>query len=566
MFSLTVSGRRWRVVPTTLVLAIGVPIAAAQTNPVKMASIARIDVLSQTVALTNGQVAGGEGKIARAHWLSGSAQGRSYSAEFPINHFSWHEVAVRFVPTTSGETECKLMGPWQQTANGRVYIQDVLWDAVQVTGAQLANGSFESGTEPWRGGGSAERSSAAVPAMHGSFYGRAWHNQPLTTMLTVSAGVPVTLRAQARAAVPPNYPEMRRIAGANSPAHIAARGFMRGANCGNYLEVPPKETWSVKHTTNDLARMRAEGFDHVRIPVGWHHYTGPEPAFKLSQEIFAKVDPLVTNALAIGLNVLVNIHHFDAFTSDPAKQKNKFHAIWRQIAEHYAGLDPALRDPSGALAFELLNEPRDKATTAVMNPIYAQAIKDIRQTSPKRTIFVGPGRWNSIDELTQLILPNDDSNLVVTVHNYEPFNFTHQGASWTKPATDTKGILFPGPPATPLEPAASVTNQSVVNWLKDYNTLPPAQNPSSRRAFVGKLRAAREWGEYYGRPIHVGEFGCYTTADPGSRSRYYAEFRQACEQHNLGWAIWDWKAGFKYWDDKTQQPVAGMREALFGGR
>jgi endoglucanase len=338
------------------------------------------------------------------------------------------------------------------------------------------------------------------------------------------------------------------------------RRFMRGANCGNYLEVPPKQTWSVKHTTNDIARMRAEGFDHVRVPVGWHHYTGPAPAFKLAPDIFGKVDELVTNALAIGLNVLINVHHFDDFTTDPARHKNRFYAIWRQVAEHYA-------EHGAGLAFELLNEPRDKATTAVMNPIYAQAISTIRKTNPMRTIFVGPGRWNSIDELTQLILPNDDSNIVVTVHNYEPFYFTHQGASWTKPATDTKGIVFPGPPATPIQAAASVaTNQSVVNWIREYNTRPVGMNPSSRKAFAGKLRLARQWSDYYGRPVHVGEFGCFMSADPGSRARYYAEFRETCEELGLGWAIWDWKAGFRYWDDKKQQPITGMREALFGGR
>src|SRR5688572_29890307 len=79
----------------------------------------------------------------------------------------------------------------------------------------------------------------------------------------------------------------------NSPAHLAAKRFKRGANCGNYLEVPPRQTWSVRHTTNDLVRMRAEGFDHVRIPVGWHHYTGPAPEFRLSPEIFGKADLLV---------------------------------------------------------------------------------------------------------------------------------------------------------------------------------------------------------------------------------------------------------------------------------
>ena len=28
--------------------------------------------------------------------------------------------------------------------------------------------------------------------------------------------------------------------------------------------------------------------------------------------------------------------------------------------------------------------------------------------------------------------------------------------------------------------------------------------------------------------------------------------------------IWDWKAGFRYWNEKANQPEPGMREALFG--
>jgi len=304
--------------------------------------------------------------------------------------------------------------------------------------------------------------------------------------------------------------------------------------------------------------MRAEGFDHVRIPVGWHHYAGPAPEFKLSQEIFGTVDLMVTNALALGLNVIVNIHHFDAFTSAPDEHTDQFVAIWGQVAAHYSSA------PNG-LAFELLNEPKDKATTTVMNPIYAQAIKEIRKTNPSRTMFVGPGRWNQIPELPNLVLPEEDSNIIVTVHTYDPFFFTHQGASWAGPQTATKGIIFPGPPPQPLSPAPTVvSNKSVVAWIKDYNTLPTERNPSSPRAFVSKLRAAREWGEQHGRPIHAGEFGCYTSAAPQSRARYYAEFRRAAEREGIGWAIWDWKAGFKYWDEKQNQPLPGMREALFG--
>ena len=86
-----------------------------------------------------------------------------------------------------------------------------------------------------------------------------------------------------------------------------------------------------------------------------------------------------------------------------------------------------------------------------MNPIYARAIAEIRRTNPQRTIFVEPGGWGSIDELKNLVLPPDD-NVIVSVHCYDPFYFTHQGATWTGGQTPVTGIVFPGPPAQPLVP------------------------------------------------------------------------------------------------------------------
>lgn len=357
--------------------------------------------------------------------------------------------------------------------------------------------------------------------------------------------------------IPPNPPEMEPLASRHTPAYRAARLFMHGVNLGNYLEAPPGQSWGITCSADEFAIMRSEAFDHVRVPVGWHHYAGPAPDFALSPEIFSRVDFVVTNALANKLAVIINIHHFDELDRDPAGQSEKFLALWRQIAAHYKKFP-------GQLAFELDNEPHAAATTALMNPIYARAIAEIRKTNPRRVIFVEPGNWGSIDELKNLVLPPDD-NVVVSVHCYEPFYFTHQGATWAGPDTKVKGIQFPGPPATPLLPDPSLELKPWVrDWIQRYNTLPTGKNPSSPLAFEGKLKFAREWSDYYGRPVHVGEFGCFTSADPQSRANFYAAFRRALDEQKLGWAIWDWSAGFRYWDKKNGRPMPGMHEALFG--
>jgi endoglucanase len=355
-----------------------------------------------------------------------------------------------------------------------------------------------------------------------------------------------------------DLPAMKRITDRNTPAHLAARGFMRGANIANYLEVPPGEHWDTPHTVADLKLIRAEGFDHIRLPVGWHNYTGPAPDFKLSEEIFAKADYMVTNATALGLNVIIDFHGFERqFSADPAAHTAGFLAIWRQVAAHYA-------DAPAGVAFELLNEPNHAATTLVLNPIYAQAIREIRQTNPHRTIFAGPGLWNSPEELVHFRLPDDDDNIIVTLHCYEPMMFTHQGADWAGPEQRVTGIVFPGPPKTPLVPDPSLDLKPwVLDRIHQYNTLPAASNPSSPHAFMHKIQLAKAWSEKFGRPVHFGEFGAFTKADQESRAHFYGAFRQALDAAGIGWAIWDWKSGFNYWDTKTQQPLPGMREALF---
>lgn len=356
--------------------------------------------------------------------------------------------------------------------------------------------------------------------------------------------------------VPANPPQMQRLTNFDSPAWQAAKQFRRGVNLGNYLEAYPFGHWGVTVSASEFPEMKRQGFDHVRVPVGWQHYAGPAPDYRLSPEIFSRVDFAVTNALHAGLAVMINIHHFDELDQNPAGTADEFLKIWAQIAAYYKSFPLQL-------AFELDNEPHDNAATAVMNPLYARTIAEIRRTNPARTIFVEPGDWGSIGELKNLVLPPDD-NVIVSVHCYEPFLFTHQGANWTG-LPKVIGIQFPGPPDQPFVPDPSVKlPQWMLDWYHDYNTLPTAENPSGPAAFTGRIEYVRAWSDYYGRPVHLGEFGAYTTADAASRAHFYAAMRQTLEENHIGWAIWDWSAGFRYWDKEKNQAMPGMHKALFG--
>jgi len=533
-------------------------------NPLKLATQARLDLegLESAVILTNGAIAGGTGWLRRKTWLAGDVQPRSYSVQWDIDRYGWTRVGVEFLPLGSGRVEVRLMGPWEQDASNITYRQEVFWDDGRASGTALPNPSFEihSGNtvSGWSHPGHEQVvTNGPPPPADGQSYVKLWHNYPLITTVDVTAGVPVQISFAARAAMPSNQIEMVRIGATDTPAHSAAYHFMRGVNLGNYLEADPGQGWSVPYAASEFAAMHAEGFDHVRIPVGWQYYTGPGPDCTLSSDIFAKADFLVDHALSNGLAVIINTHHFDDFTSNPPAHSDRFVRIWRQVAEHYAGYPPEL-------AFEFLNEPKDAADTATMNTYYLLLLAVVRASNPARPVFVGPGQWNGIHELDNLWLPEWDSNLIVTVHCYLPFYFTHQGASWTSPQTATTNLVYPGPPPAPVEPVPEAASNAWVRaWFEEYNTLPTERNPCSRFAFEGLLDFARAWSDYYGRPVHVGEFGCYIRAPHDSRIRYYREMRTALEMRNLGWAMWDWHAGFHYWDTDSNRPVDGMPGAMF---
>ncbi len=141
------------------------------------------------------------------------------------------------------------------------------YGCVRRDGARLADGSLESRASGWQsGGGTIVGQTNDVPALNGTHYARTLHNQTLFTTLRVTAGKPVTLGVHARSVRPEGFREMKRITHHDTPAHQAARRFLRGANLGNGLEVPPGQNWGFIYTAQDIHHIRAEGFVSPSFP------------------------------------------------------------------------------------------------------------------------------------------------------------------------------------------------------------------------------------------------------------------------------------------------------------
>lgn len=298
----------------------------------------------------------------------------------------------------------------------------------------------------------------------------------------------------------------------------------RGVNLGNALEAPREGEWGVTLREEYFQLIKEAGFGAVRMPIRWSAHAASTEPYTIDPSFFGRVDWAVEQALSSGLLVVINVHHYEEIMQRPQEHRERFLALWAQIADHYKAY-PA------DLLFEVLNEPNGTLTARAWNSLLREALQAIRQTNPERNVVVGPGNWNSIDALGSLELPAEDQHIIVTVHYYLPFHFTHQGAEWVSGSDAWLGTT----------------------WLG---------TPSEVQAVKRDLDRAAAWGEANHRPLYVGEFGAYSKADMDSRARWTDSVARQAEERGMSWAYWEFCAGFGVYDPSGHDWNTPILEAL----
>src|SRR4029079_7242782 len=160
---------------------------------------------------------------------------------------------------------------------------------------------------------------------------------------------------------------------------------------------PNEGDWGGVIQAEDFPFIARRGFDHVRIPIRFSGHASSTSPYTIDAPFFSRVDTVLNQATAANLAVVVDMHAYDDLTANVAAQRDRFVALWTQVAARYQSR------PHSA-AFELLNEPNTQLDTT-WNDVMLPAIQAIRATNPRRLLIVDAVFWADPTKLSTLTLP-----------------------------------------------------------------------------------------------------------------------------------------------------------------
>lgn len=297
-----------------------------------------------------------------------------------------------------------------------------------------------------------------------------------------------------------------------------------------------REHFETAITPQDVALIRAMGFDYVRLSVDPRPMFQEKQSDQIASDYLTQLDAALKMLLDQGLAVDIDIYADDDFKERLATHDEfveEYADFWRALARHWAALDP------DRVFFEILNEPGGNDRYRWYG-VEAKLATAIREGAPHHTIIATGAHWSDDDDLV-FLEPLRDPNVIYAFHFHEPHVFTHQGATWSTNYWHwLKGVPYPSTPDNVQAVMDQVTDPVHRLALERYGM--DRWNPAR---IDGEIAQVAAWASQWNVPVICNEFGVYRkNADPGARAAWISDVRTSLEKHSIGWAMWDYDGGF----------------------
>jgi len=313
----------------------------------------------------------------------------------------------------------------------------------------------------------------------------------------------------------------------------------------------------------DFERLHALGFDHVRLPIDEVQFWDEEG--NQLPEAWELMTNAIDWALAHELRVIVDLHiiraHYFNAVNEGGEDANKLFTdeaaqqglidLWSQLQDRLEGYS------NDWVAYEFMNEPV-APEHEMWNQVVEKVHKALRAREPERTLVIGSNMWQGHWTMKYLRVPENDPNIILSFHYYNPQLLTHYGAWWT-PLRDYKGkVNYPGVLVSDEDYEAA--DEETKKHLEEYRGV-----VWNRDRIYEQMKDAIDVAAQYNLQLFCGEWGVYEPVDRELAYAWTRDMLSVFDEFDIAWTTWCYDADFGFWDQKSQSfKDKGLVELLTG--
>ena len=328
--------------------------------------------------------------------------------------------------------------------------------------------------------------------------------------------------------------------------------IQRGTNVSHWLSQSEErgEAREQHIQEDDFARLDSLGFDFVRLPIDEVQFWDEE-GNKLP-EAWELMINAINWAEKHHLRTIVDLHiirshYFNAVNEGQADANTLFTSeksqqdlinMWYQLSDVLKGYSV------DSVAYEFMNEPVADDHEQ-WNQLIAKVHQALREREPQRTLVIGSNMWQGYETMKYLKVPENDKNIILSFHYYNPMILTHYGAWWTPIGKYTGKVNYPGVLVSQEDYEAAP--DSVKKLIDENHYTTQEWNIDKIRAdFKDAIAAAKK----YDLQLFCGEWGVYEPVDRELAYNWTRDMLTVFDEFNIAWTTWCYDADFGFWDQK----------------
>lgn len=325
-------------------------------------------------------------------------------------------------------------------------------------------------------------------------------------------------------------------------SHWLSQSTKRGEERENYMQ------------EKDFKIIASLGFDHVRLPIDEMHLWDEEG--NQIDTAFTLMHNAIKWAFQNKLRVIVDLHvlrshhfnHGDKRLWTDTLAQNQFFDFWNQLSAEL------IQYPNDSLAYEPLNEAVAENHDD-WNNLISKVIEVIRKKEPSRTIIVGSNKWQMVHTFEHLKVPENDSNLILSFHFYDPFMLSHYKAPWTGTLSKYDGAInYPG--FTVDTNLYETLEPELVESIKGVNY------DCNIKSMEERILLAVNVAKKYGLKLYCGEYGHFPTTPIEFRKAAYSDLMKIFNKYNIARAHWNYKNDFPLVDPVSLEPKSELLSVI----